>query len=208
MFLRLLLLSALVTSADGFAPPAMMDLNATVGPLSVLASPIPMRKTPKDQLGTSSHKHRQVLRVPRDFGAPGRDIVVDAWIPKGGNPELTEVRMWWLESNEDNLRKPFGKKTKKKVTVTYDQRAADDWRVSFGAGGRKFTFQVTLDEEGEPVVYGNVKVGRKTVEHCKVDKASLYAKKLLDVTIGLDRLAISCTDDQGKRHRGNLRRTR
>lgn len=208
MFLRLLFLSVLIPSADGLASPALMDVNTTVGPLLALASPIPMQATPEGQLTTSTHKHHQLLRVKRDFGDPWRDIVVDAWVPKSGQPELTEVRLWWINSNKNDRRNPFGKKTKKKVSVTYDQRGPRDWQIGFGAGSRKFLFDITMDENGNPVVYGDIRVGRKKIEHCKVDSASLYAKKILDVTIGLDRLEVSCVDDQGNRHRGNLRRSR
>ena len=206
MFLRVALLSLLLPTADGFAPTAMLDMGA--GALPILASPIPMRVTQTDELGTSAYTHHQVLRVKRDFGNPWRDIVVDAWIPRGGDPELTEVRLWWLESNHSNQRKPFGKKTRKKVTVKYNKKGASDWDISFGAGNRRFTFQVTLDNAGQPVVYGDIKAGRKKIDHCRVDKASLYATKLLDVTVGLDRLEVSCVDDKGKRHNGVLRRDR
>ena len=44
--------------------------------------------------------------------------------------------------------------------------------------------------------YGDVKAGRKKIDHCRVDKASLYATKLLDVTVGLDRLEVAELADQ------------
>jgi hypothetical protein len=176
--------------------------------IGLLASPIPMRVTPEDQLGTGSHQHHEVLRVERDFGKPWRDIVIDAWVPRAGDKELTEVRLWWIEGDKNDIRRPFGKKTKKRVTVSYDKASATDWDVTFGAGSRKFTFQVVLDDAGKPIVYGNIRAGRKKIDHCRVEKASLYAKKLLDVTVGLDRLEVSCFDDQGRRHKGDLRRDR
>ena len=175
---------------------------------ALLVSPIPLRATPKDQLGTGTHQHHEVLRVERDFGKAWRDIVIDVWVPRAGDKELSEVRLWWLEGDQDDTRKPFGSKTNKRVTVSYDKKSAREWDVSFGAGSRTFTFQVTLDEAGKPAVYGDIRDGRKKIDHCRVEKASLYAKKLMDVTVGLDRLEVSCVDDQGQRHRGNLRRDR
>ena len=208
MFVRMLMLSLLLPSADSMSSPALLDMNASAASVGVLASPIPLRATPKDQLASTSYDHHQLLRVQRDFGDPWRDIVVDAWMPKSGAGELTEVRLWWVESNQNDIRKPFGKKTKKKVSVDYDQRGPNAWDITFGAGGRKFRFNAELDAQGRPAVFGDVRVGRKTVTHCRVDSAHLFAKKILDVTIGLDRLEVSCVDDQGKRHAGELRPSR
>ena len=186
---------------------SLLNVSSLVVPAGAFSMAIPMRATPKDQLATSSHQHHQLLRVKRDFGDPWRDIVLDAWVPKDGADELSDVRLWWLESNRDDIRKPFGKKTRKRVTVGYKRRAADEWQVSFGAGSRKFVFEVTLDAAGRPAVYGDVRVGRKKIDDCKVESARLYANKVLDVTVGLDRLEVSCTDARGRRHVGNLRRS-
>lgn len=177
-----------------------------VAPVTAYASPIPLRATPRAQLETDQHKHHQVLRVKRDFGDSFRDIVVDAWVPKNGASELTEVRLWWVESNQGDIRKPFGKKTKKRVKVSYQQHDAQHWTVTFGAGSKKFDFDVEIDDGGTPQVYANIKAGRAKVDRCRVDAARLYAKKLADVTVGLDRLEVDCVDAQGNKHTGDLRK--
>lgn len=79
-------------------------------------------------------------------------------------------------------------------------------RVTFGAGSHKFVFDVELEEIGNPAVYGDVRVGRKRVDHCKADSAHRYANKTLDLRVGLDRLEVSCTDAAATRHRRDRRR--
>ncbi len=201
MFLRSLLFFLLFPATDSMAPavPAMM------APVQAYVSPIPLRATPRAELETQSHAHHQVLRVKRDFGDAWRDIVIDAWVPKAGEPSLTEVRLWWVESNDGDIRKPFGKKTRKRVKVSYDRVDDAHWVVTFGAGGRSFDFDVELEGK-TPTVYANIKSGREKIDRCRVDNARLYAKKMLDVTVGLDRLEVDCVDASGKKHTGDLRR--
>ena len=205
MFLRsLLFLASTLTLMPGQADAA--GASPVAASMNV-ATPIPLQATPRAKLETDAHSHHQVLRVKRDFGAPGRDIVVDAWVPKSGVAQLAEVRLWWVETSQGDIRKPFGKKTKRRVKVKYNKKDDTHWVVTFGAGSKSFDFDVELDAKGQPTVFGDIKDGRKKVDHCEVQNARLFAKKMLDVTVGLDRLEVDCVDAKGVKHSGNLRRS-
>ena len=160
--------------------------------------PVPLQATPRLQLETESHVHHQALLVDRDFGEPWRDIVVDAWVPREGEPRLDEVRMWWLETNDDDIRKPFSEKTKKRVEVRYRKRNDRHWVIDWGAGSKEFSFDVKVSKKGRVSVYADVvAVSGETLDNCRILSAKMYAKKIFGKAVGIDRLDVRCVDSSG-----------
>lgn len=202
MFIRIALMLSLLGASDSNN---IAGIPADILPATTLAS-IPRAKTPAGQLTTKDLRHYELLRVPRDFGKESRDIVLDAWVPRNGPAELSDVRLWWLERAKGDLRKPFGKKTLRHINVEYKQDGDGSWEVAFGGMGKMFPFNVELDDRGKPRVFANVRTKNGKIDHCRVLRGKLFGRKILDKTIGLDHLQVRCKDDDGKVHSGELRR--
>lgn len=202
MVFRIALIFTLLGATDSNT---LADVVTDVAQASTISA-VPLTKTPATQLDTDKLKHYEVLRIKRDFGKDSREIVLDAWMPRRGPKELSEVRLWWVEEAEDDLRKPFGKKTRKVVHVDYDQRNDGSWEVAFGAMGKMYPFVVELDDRDRPVVYADIETkSGERIDRCRANRTRLFARKLLDKAVGLKKLSVRCKDADGKTHNGTLR---
>ena len=168
------------------------------------ASLIPKRVAAA-QLSQGGLKHQEVLRIDPDALGPSRDhdIVIDAWTDNS-KTEIEELRMWWLDKAKGNERSIFGKTVRKRMKVTYAKKSADKWLVSLKEGSRTYDFDVEI-EDGKAKAYGTVitKDG-KWIPHCEAKRSNVVPKRTLGIPTGLKRLAVTCVDANGDRHRGKL----
>lgn len=165
----------------------------------------PLRNSDPGELRAAGVDFRNVLTVTRDFGPEPEDIAIDGWVSRGTSPRLEEVRIWFVRHDERERRHPFTRKVLENMSIGYLQLDDDAWKVGFAAGSQQYLFDVALDERGEAAIYGEVTVGRSTIERCRITRAHMVAKRVLGVPVGFRRLAVTCIDEQGRRQRGTAR---
>jgi hypothetical protein len=176
--------------------------TATILPGSVR---VPYVTTDTADLSPPGVEHREVLRIGRDFGKPGFEIVVDSWVPADAPGRISDVRMWWLQNDADDRRSPFGKKVHRFVDLEYTPREADTWQVALRADRKEFVFDVELAADGEAHAYADVVAADgETIEHCRARSSRLVARRLLGIPIGIKRLEIECVDASGRSHDATL----
>lgn len=168
------------------------------------ASSIPYARTAVDELSTHALQHDEVLRIRRDFGKPTFEIVVDSWHHSTAPTQISDVRLWWVQPEKDDVRSPFGKRVHKYVDLQYIPATEDAWTVTLTADRKKFSFDVELDESGDARAFADVETKAGTVRHCEATRGRLVARRLLGIPLGIKRLEVQCVDDRGKVHDGKL----
>ena len=159
-------------------------------------------RTPAAELSPGDVTHATVLQIDTDMRTDGYDIVIDGWVAKD---ELAEIRMWWLNPGANDERSPFGRGVTRYVDIGYDRLADDGWRVRMRAGKKQYSFEVERHDDGKIIPYAAVDTGGGLVEHCRITKSKLKAKKFLGLPTGLDEIAVHCVDADGGEHDGTLR---
>lgn len=165
---------------------------------------LPMAKTPVTELSTEELIHTELLRIGRNFGKTTFEIALDAWVAADVPGELADVRLWWARSDRDLERSPFGEGTKGNFEIEYEQPATDHWRVHIVSGGKRFTFEIEVGDDGKPRAYAEVETGAGTIRHCHATAGVLHARRLLGAPIGIKKLEVRCTDDDGTAHEGSV----
>jgi hypothetical protein len=165
---------------------------------------IPEEATPVEQLSNDVLHHVELARISRNFGKEHFEIALDAWTPADGTREISDVRLWWLRTDKDAQRSPFGKKSRDQFEIDYDRLAADRWRIGLESDRKRFEFLIEYDETGKPAAYADVDGDDGKIEHCRVESGTLQARKLLGAPIGIKGFEVSCVDDGGRTHRGRM----
>lgn len=174
---------------------------------TAFASAIPSGRTPVAKLAPAGFEHHQVLRIDQDFHPnDSYDIALDAWIDERKSDAIAEVRMWWQDTSSSDERSPFGKGVRRHIDISYAPQQDGSWDVTITQGRKRYGFEVERDGEGEVQAYADVVANGGTVEHCRVRRSRLVARKLLGLPVGLKHLAVTCVDAQGKTHRGHVKR--
>lgn len=169
------------------------------------ASAVPSGRTPVAKLAPAGFEHHQVLRIDQDFHPNASyDIALDAWIDKRNPGAIAEVRMWWQDTSSSDERSPFGKGVRRHIDIDYAARGDGSWDVTITQGRKRYGFEVERTAGGNVEAYADVQAGRETIERCRVLRSRLVARKMLGLPVGLKHLAVTCTDADGKRHRGHV----
>lgn len=152
---------------------------------------LPLGVTPIADLDAATDlRHAEVLEVHRDFGQPGVDIALDAWMAADGSDRIESVRLWWSDEVD---RYPFSARMRKRIDIDYRRLRPDRVRVTVAGQGRRFAFDVAL-VEGRPVALAKVKpAGRPPVRDCRVDTAQLHARRVLGIPVGLQSMIVVCS---------------
>lgn len=180
--------------------PAMITALALTG----FATVMPYAKTDADQLDPPGWAHHEVIRLARDFGNEKFEVVLDAWSPSTTPDNIGELRFWWVHGDADQ-RRPFGSKLRKHIEIGFEENAGDDWTVRLQGDRKAFVFDVEVDEKGTAAAFADVETSAgEFVEHCKAERGTFVARRLLGLPIGLKRLEIECTDDAGRTVTGTL----
>src|SRR5688572_22533335 len=80
---------------------------ALVGPAAAAAAAIPQGPTAATELSTKAFRHHEVLRIRRDFGMDHWEIALDGWLSQAVDGRIEDVRLWWVNTDEADRRKPF-----------------------------------------------------------------------------------------------------
>jgi len=197
------------TKAPRFGGPAaagLLLLSLLGAAATAEAGPrLPTKRTPAADLEPSGVDHHEVLRIkPNGLGpADSYDIVIDAWT-KQADGSIAGVNMWWLDRSKRDERSPFGKTVKSRIDVDYIQRSSHEWQVQIKANGSRFTIDVRA-EGGDVFAYGTVATGGTKIPECRATSSKVIPTTLLGIPTGLDRLQVSCIDQNGVRQHGKLK---
>lgn len=181
-------------------------LLATTMLLSMSMAPhVPWVETDVADLSPEGLVHHEVLRIDPDFGKDHHDIVVDSWTLADDPKTLSEVRMWWLHSEENDERSPFGKGVKRFVELEYERQAPSRFALVLRSERQEWAFDVVLQDDGQAVAMADVTTNDGTVvEGCVADSAKLLVRRVLGIPAGLKGLEVVCHDAKGNSHRGTL----
>lgn len=170
-----------------------------------MAPRVPWVETDVADLSPDGLVHQEVLRIDPDFGKNHHDIVVDSWTLTEQPDALSEVRMWWLHSKENNERSPFGKGVRRFVDLEYERKGAKRFGVTLRGERRGWSFDVVLGDDGQAVAVADVTTKDGTrVEQCQAKSAKLLVRRALGIPVGLKGLEVVCEDAAGNKHRGTL----
>lgn len=171
--------------------------------IAPLVRPIPEAETQCDALSAGGLEHREVLRIDRDFGKPEFDLVIDTWTAEAKPDELFDVRLWWVKTTADDRRSPLSTRARKWVDIDTTENSPDSWSVLVRGDKKEFRFDIELGNDGRTHAYADVVTeGGKRIEHCRVAKGELRARKLLGIPVGIDGLYVACVDRAGREHQG------
>ncbi|MCA9710301.1 MAG: hypothetical protein KDK70_30965, partial [Myxococcales bacterium] len=166
---------------------------------------VPWVETDVADLAPEGLLHQEVLRIDPDFGEDHHDIVVDSWMLADKPEALSEVRMWWLHSEENDERSPFGKGVRRFVDLEYERKGSQRFGVTLRGDRRGWSFDVVLGEDGQAVAMASVTTKDGTlVEQCKAESAKLLVRRVMGIPAGIKGLEVVCQDAEGQTHRGTL----
>lgn len=170
-----------------------------------LAPRVPWVETDVADLAPEGLLHQEVLRIDPDFGKDHHDIVVDSWTLADQPDALSEVRMWWLHSKENDERSPFGKGVRRFVELDYVRKGPRRFGVVLRGDRKEWGFDVVLQDDGKAVALADVTTDDGVlVTQCEASSARLLVRRLMGLPAGIKGLEVTCHDAEGNEHRGTL----
>lgn len=157
------------------------------------------------ELSTEQLRHHEVLRIDRDFGMSHWEIALDGWMPREHTGRIAELRLWWVNTDDGDRRKPFSAHLRRYIEFGYDKAEGSALAVRMAGDNKEYLFTVELDGDGAPVVYADVTLDDGSlVKHCRCASGRLLARRVLGMPIGIKALSVKCTDDQAKARVGSV----
>lgn len=170
-----------------------------------IAPRVPWVETDVAGLSPDGLVHQEVLRIDPDLGKDQHDIVVDSWTLADEPDALSEVRMWWLHSKDDDARSPFGKGVRRFVDLDYVRKGPRRFGVVLRGERKEWGFDVVLRESGKAVALADVTTDDGVlVTQCEASSARLLVRRVMGVPTGLRGLQVTCRDAEGHEHVGTL----
>lgn len=170
-----------------------------------IAPRVPWVETDVADLAPEGLVHQEVLRIDPDFGKNHHDIVVDSWMLADQPDALSEVRMWWLHSKENDERSPFGKGVRRFVELDYVRKGPRRFGVVLRGERKEWGFDVVLQDDGKAVALADITTSDGVaVPQCKASSARLLVRRVMGLPTGLRGLEVTCRDAEGTEHRGTL----
>lgn len=174
-------------------------------PLTAPVGALPNVKTPGTALSTASLLHTELVRITRNFGKSNFEIALDAWTPVENPREIADVRLWWALSDRGGERGPFSAKSRDHFDIVYERLAPDRWRVDLGSDKHVYRFWVEFDDTGAPAAFADVEeAGGGRIEHCRVTRGTLAARKLFGAPVGIRNFEVTCVDGEGGERSGSM----
>jgi hypothetical protein len=180
------------------------DPEGDDAPVVAVPGSLPQTKTPGDALSTTALQHTELVRITRNFGKSNFEIALDAWTPVENPREIADVRMWWAVSDRNGERGPFSDKSRDHFDIKYERLAPDKWRVDLGSDKHVYRFFVEYDETGSPAAFADVDANGSRIEHCRVTKGNLAARKIFGAPVGIRDFEVTCVDASGTEHQGSI----
>lgn len=179
---------------------ALLLVAATVTPTGIPSGP-----TAAGELSAPGFAHQEVLRIDRDFGKPYWELAVDGWVTEAPPRRVEEMRLWWVNTDDADRRKPFSRTLRRHVKFEFTRRSDDGVDVRLAGDGKDYRFVVERDPKGAPkgalAAFTDVELADGSlVHHCRVARGRLTARRFLGVPIGVATLKVRCTDGTGTQH--------
>jgi hypothetical protein len=174
---------------------------AGLRPSHARADGIPDGPTPVAELSTPSLRHHEVLRIDRDFGMDHWEIALDGWLGRDADDHIRQVRLWWVNTADDERRKPFSAYLRRYLEFTV--RRIDDRRLAVRmAGDRKqYDFTVEILPNGDPAVFADVEsADGSVVTRCRCERGRLLARRVLGIPVGIAELRVRCVGGDAQVH--------
>jgi len=169
-----------------------------------IAPRVPWVKTDVTGLSPEGLVHQEVLRIDPDFGGDHHDIVVDSWRLADQPDALSEVRMWWLHSEENDERSPFGKGVRRYIELDYVRKGPRRFGVVLRGERKEWGFDVVL-QEGKTIALADITNEQGVaVSQCQASSAKLLVRRVMGLPAGIKGLEVSCRDAAGNEHVGTL----
>lgn len=164
---------------------------------------VPRGPTPVDELSTKALRHHEVLRIRRDFGMDHWEIALDGWLTQPSDERIAELRLWWVNTQDDDRRKPFSAYLRRYLEFEHRHASERVLAVRMAGDRKEYRFTVELDERGTPAVFADVRLADgTTVPHCRCRSGRLLARRVIGIPVGIAELRVQCTDDTATAREG------
>ncbi len=164
---------------------------------------IPHGPTPVAELSTKTLRHHEVLRIRRDFGMDHWEIALDGWTPHAVDGRIADLRLWWVNTQEADRRKPFSAYLRRYLDFEHRRAGEGTLAVRMAGDRKEYRFTVEIDAHGTPAVFADVELADgSTVPHCRCKSGRLLARRVLGIPVGIASLQVECTDDTAKARAG------
>jgi hypothetical protein len=178
---------------------------ALLRPAAVDAHAIPRGPTPLEKLSTKKFQHHEVMRIDRDFGMAKWEIALDGWTPHDVDAHVEDVRLWWVNTEEGDRRKPFSAHLQRYIDFGYRREDSGKPAVRMAGDDKEYLFTVEIDANGVPVVFADIQLADGSdVTRCRCERGRLIARRVLGIPIGIATLQVTCIDTSAQRHEGTL----
>jgi hypothetical protein len=166
---------------------------------------IPQGPTPVEKLSTKKLRHDEVLRIRRDFGTAHWEIALDGWSSRTAPGHLEHVRLWWVNTEDGERRKPFSAYLRRHLEIDVQRTGESTLLVRMAGDRKEYRFSVEIDEHAMPAVFADVQLADgSTVARCRCDRALLVARRVLGVPVGIAALTVHCTDADATPREGTV----
>lgn len=170
-----------------------------------IAPRVPWVETDVAGLAPDGLVHQEVLRIEPDLGKDHHDIVVDSWTLAEQPDALSEVRMWWLHSKDNDERSPFGKGVRRFVDLDYVRKGPRRFGVVLRGERKEWGFDVVLQDDGKAVALADITTNEGVlVTQCEATEGRLLVRRVMGLPTGLKGLEVTCRDAAGHEHVGTL----
>lgn len=165
---------------------------------------IPRGRTPAAELATKAMAHDEVMRIDRDFGKPRWEIALDGWRPRARIDHIEDIRLWWVDTEDADARKPFNAHLRRFVDLSFQRDPAGHLRVRLAGDRKAYRFTVEL-VDGKPAVFADVTLADGTkVPHCRALRGRLIARRVWGIPVGIGELKVTCTGADDRVHTGQV----
>ena len=156
---------------------------------------------PSDEPSAATAEHHEVLRIDRDFGKPHWEIALDGWLDPERSRRIDDIRLWWVNTRQSDRRKPFSRYLSRYRRFGYARQDDGSLLVHLAGDGKEYAFTVALTADGSPVVFADVRIAdAQMVPNCQCASATLVARRVLGIPVGISALRVRCRDAEGQAH--------
>ncbi len=184
---------------------ACLLVLALVRPPAADTGAIPRGPTPLEKLSTKKFQHHEVMRIDRDFGMAKWEIALDGWMPHDVAAHVEDVRLWWVNIEDGDRRKPFSAHLQRYLEFGYRREDAGRLAVRLAGDDKEYVFSVEIDANGRLAVFADIELADGSrVTRCRCERGRLIARRVLGIPVGIGAVQVTCTDAAAQRHEGTL----
>ena len=167
----------------------------------LVSTGIPSGPTASSDLSAPGFTHQELIRIDRDFGKAHWQLAVDGWVAETPAGRVEEMRLWWVNTDDADRRKPLSRALSRHVNFAFTRRPDGAVDIRLAGDGKEYRFVVDRDRDGRLAAFADVELADgSAVRLCRVDHGRLIARRVLGVPVGVEALGVRCTDRSGTEH--------